>query len=462
MNGTIANQRSGGPRPARAEPTFDQYTLGGAVLAVVTALCFLPYLSFGPISAPSQVQPWAALMAWTYVVVRTIGGGLKVSRVQLALIVFSVWFMVYVYEGQGFEISNYFRKSAAFLLSAGIFLAMQYQSPTRLWRVLKFTMPIWFGFAALRYVDADLYFKLVTAVVPSVVDSVERGSSSLAPEATDFGFNMAFAILFIMIVRRLLKDQGKHPEIWPLYLAIGGAVLSKSGTGFFGMALIFLLNLAISRSRKTTTRVVRYGLFALAAVSAFFVLTSLPDTGVRGLDLASTAARSPGDLINSTASYRIVHNTVGVIGVWDSHFKGFGAGAFEVEGPRIYNRYNLGNVLGLTGWYASNMEETLATSPLAFFPVILLEYGAVGMLYIFVLFRFVARSEIPYRAVAFTLMVVTWAQSFPAAWPPFWVLLGLMMSPHFKSRDEPEPTAERDYFRPPPAESAIDAGRQPA
>ena len=137
--------------------------------------------------------------------------------------------------------------------------------------------------------------------------------------------------------------------------------------------------------------------------------------------------------MNTTVSYRVVHNVVGILGMYDSSFIGYGAGAFLAEGPRIYNDYNLGSVFGLTGWYAANVPATLSQSPVAFFPVILLEYGAIGLIYIVLLFGFAARSRAPLKTASLVMLFTTWAQSFPAAWPLFWLLLGMMLGPNFIS-----------------------------
>jgi hypothetical protein len=127
----------------------------------------------------------------------------------------------------------------------------------------------------------------------------------------------------------------------------------------------------------------------------------------------------------------------------DSGFRGFGAGAFLIEGPRLYSRHALGELFGLTGWYAANVPLTLSISPTAFFPVILLEYGLAGLLYIAALFSGVGRSGIPFKPICLVMMFMTWAQSFPAAYPPFWLIVGLAMNPAFSgvvaSRRQPQP-----------------------
>lgn len=409
-------------------------------LSLVTVLCLLPYLNFGPLSVLSQVQPWAAIAAWLWVLGRTATLGMKVTMLQWALLVFGLWFMLYVYQGQGFDLSVYFRRSAAFLLSAGIFLAMQYIQPRTLWACLKFALPLWFGFAVLRYVAFSAYFAIVTPLVPTVIESDLRGSSSLAPEATDFGFTMVFLLVLCLITRQRLLRQGLRAEWWPLALAIACAALSKSGIGFFGLTLV-LVTVLWSRRSGTLGGSARYITFSVIASALLFLLRSLPLTGIRGLDLLSGAVREPLSLLNGTASYRLVHNAVGLLGLIDSHFRGYGAGAFLIEAPKVYVSHHLGTVFHLTGYYAINVPLTLSQSPVAFFAVLLLEYGAVGLAYIAMVFGFAARSRIPYKTTAVVMLAVAWAQSFPAAWPPFWLLLGLMMNPAFRE-DAPDYKAE--------------------
>lgn len=421
-------------RTYRKPPVAKRSEVPGLGLVLVAS--FLPYLTIGPLAVPSQVQPWASLIAWVWVIARLASRGVAISGTQWLLIIFALWFMLYIYEGEGVDLTTYFRRSGAFLLSAGIFLAVQYATPTLLWRVLKLTLPIWFAFAVLRYVAAPIYFAVVTPLVPTVVVSSERGASSLAPEATDFGYTMVFMVAFCMICRYLLRQQGESPERWPLWLAVGSAVLSLSGTGIFGLALVLMIFLA-TREAARLGRAGQSIVSVVAVVAGFVVLSSLQTTGVRGLDLLSGVVQSPGDLVNSTASYRLVHNAVGVLGLVDSGFKGYGAGAFLIEGPQVYLRHDLGGFFGLSGYYAVNVPATLTQSPVSFMAVILLEYGLVGIIYLLVLFGYVARSRIPFKAIVTVLMLIAWAQSFPAAWPPFWVMLGLTMSPNFRKSTSP-------------------------
>jgi hypothetical protein len=393
----------------------------------------LPYLNFGPLSAPSQVQPWAALAAWLWVAVKAVTTGLRVTGMQWLLLAFSVWFMLDVYGGEGFDLQTYFRRSAALLLSAGIFLACQYLTPAALWRALKLTLPIWLAFAALRYVSEDAYFSIVTPLVPTVVRSAARGSSSLAPEATDFGFTMAFMVVLCMIARYRLREEGVRPERWPLLAAVAATLLSQSGSGYLTLALIGAIHLLTSPS-------VRYGvvgrllLSAVVVVPAVMVLDSLSSSGIRGIDLVSTAIRAPGDLMDTTASYRVAHSVVGFFGMLDSNLAGYGAGAFVNEATEVYHRHSVGNLLGLQGYYAYEVPAGLSNSPVSQFAVFMLDFGLIGVIYLVALGIFALRSRIPWKGIAVAVLFVAWFNSFPAGWPPFWLMIGIMMSPHFVSR----------------------------
>lgn len=402
-------------------------------LVIVTAACFLPYINLGPLSVPSQVQPWAALVAWLWVGMRAMTTGMRISALQWTLLVFALWFMIYVYAGEGFDLEIYFRRSASFLLSAGIFLAAQYLTPATLWRALKLTLPLWLLFALLRYASPDIYFTLVTPLVPTVVDSTARGTSSLAPEATDFGFTMAFLAVLCMITRRRLQDEGARAEKWPLVIAIASALLSQSGTGYIGLALISVFYLATRPSGRYGP-LGRYLSAALVGIPAIVALDLLTSSGIRGVNLLSTAIRSPGDLMDTTVSYRVAHNIVGFLGLLDSNLRGYGAGSFVNEAPTVYARHALGSVLNLNSYYATAVPATLSQSPVSQFAVIILEFGIVGLIYLLILFLFAVRSRVPYKAIAVAILIATWLNSFPAGWPPFWVLIGVMMSPHFRAK----------------------------
>lgn len=406
--------------------------IGFGLLAAATFLCCMPYLVFGPIAAPSQVQPWAALLCWLFIVQRVLTQQLQISNLHIILGAFAVWFLLYVYQPGQVGIEYYLRKSASFLISWSIVVAMQYLTPDLLWRILKITLPLWALFGVLGYVSAPLYHLITSPLVPTVIGVAGgRGTSSLAPEATDFGFTMVFMLLIGLVTRRCLQRQGVQTKVWPIWLAIANIALSTSGSGFFAAIAIGGLYY-LTRPGQSAGRVARYFLIGLALAALIVIVGAMPETGVRGIDLLLLTLQTPQELINTTLSYRIVHNVVGVLGMLDSRLLGYGAGAFVNVGPHIYVAYDLGRFLGLTGWYGVNAPLSLASSPLAFFPVVLLEYGLAGLVYIFVLFRGVGLSRIPYRPLCLTMMFLTWLQSFPAAYPPFWLIVGLAVNPSFQ------------------------------
>lgn len=406
-------------------------------LVVVVVACLLPYVTLGPLSTPSQIQPYAALLAWLWVGYRSLTTGVRISATQCFLLLFAVFFMINVYGEEGFDLTSYLRRSGAYLLSAGIFLACQYLTPSTLWRALKLAIPIWFAFGALRYIDQGTFYAVVTRLVPTVVVTSERGTSSLSPEATDFGFTMVFVVVLCMITRRRLSQLGIPTEKWPLLGAIACVLMSLSGTGYLGLAVVGAVY-------ALTGPAVKFGqigrtLLALVIVTiSVMVMSLLPSQSIRGLELLRLAIQNPLALMDTTTAYRLVHSAVGVLSIPDSGFLGYGAGSFQSEALGVYYRHDLGNAFRLEGHYAENVPASLTSTPSSQVAIMLLEFGVIGVLYLIFIFGIAARSRIPLKALAITVMFLAWMGSFPASWPPFWILIGIMMSPSFISREREE------------------------
>lgn len=441
------------PLPAGSDEDTEARRVDLLLVAVMVA-CLLPYINIGPFSAPSQVQPWAGLLAWLWAGLRALTSGLRISAVQCMLLLFAAYFMINVYGGEGFDFSIYLRRSSAYLLSAGIFIAAQYLTPAMLWRALKVTIPIWLAFGVLRYINVTIYYSIVTPIVPTVVVSDERGTSSLAPEATDFGFTMVFVVVLCMITRRRLAQQGIQAEKWPLVAAVASVLLSLSGMGYLGLAVVGAVYVLTGPAGKYG-RIGRSLLAVLMAICTVTIMSLLPSQTVRGIELLRLAIQDPIALMDTTTSYRVVHSVVGVFGIVDSGFWGYGAGAFGSEAAGVYYRHRLGNVFGLSGHYATNVPASLSGTPSSQVAIILLEFGVIGVAYLALIFGFAMRSRIPLKAVAIAVLFLAWLGSFPAAWPPFWVVIGIMMSPHFVAQaalDDgrlrlPQPPAERNRGR---------------
>lgn len=409
-------------------------------LVLIAVVCLLPYVGIGPFSAPSQIQPWAGLLAWLWVAYRAMRTGIKITGFQWALLLFATFFMLNVYGGAGFDLAVYLRRSGAYLLSAGIFLACQYLTPATLWVALKLTVPVWLGFGLLRYVDSGTYYAIVTPLVPTVFSSNVRGSSSLAPEATDFGFTMVFIVVLCLITRQRLKQQGRIGEKWPLYGAIASALISLSGTGYIGLAVVGAIHVLSGPAVKFGI-IGRTLLAVLFAAATFATLSILPSQSVRGLELIRVAVQDPYSLMNTTTSYRVVHGAVGVLGIKDSEYIGYGAGSFQTEAPGVYYRHHLGEAFNLANHYEQNVPATLRTNPSSHVAVMLLEFGLFAVLYLGLIFTFASRSKIPLKGIAVAVLALAWLGSFPASWPPFWVVIGIMMSPHFASSTNRDPAS---------------------
>ena len=79
------------------------------------------------------------------------------------------------------------------------------------------------------------------------------------------------------------------------------------------------------------------------------------------------------------------------------------------------------------------MVPTLETNASSTFALLIFEYGVFGIIFIFYIFVSIIRSDLQAKYVVATILFMTWLQSFPAAYPLFWLLLGLHTNTHFST-----------------------------
>lgn len=418
-------------RPVSAKLHEKSSVLTGLVLLAA----LFPYIKLGPIGLPTEVQAWSALLAWATMFILVAQKRLLVNRFHIVLLTFSFVFIIYIPFDGFIEIGQYLRKSISFILSASIAVVARYIYPSQALRVLKISAPVWLCFAILGQFAPGLYHQVVSPFVPGALGAFgDRGVTSLAPEATDFGFTMAYFWALTVLASIASHARGGPSAPYWLYAVIFLNIgLSRSGSGIMSIfALLVVYQFTVERRTGRTQISSKSLLITFAVIVALVtIIMFMPQTGIRGLDLMLILVQSPADLIQTTLSYRIVHNMVGVYGLVDSYLLGYGAGTFTVFGPELYSASNISETLGLQNWYMTNMLSTLRTSPLAIFPVIFFEYGIFGVLFVCFLFASVLNSGQPAKYVVAALLFLTWAQSFPAAYPLFWLLVGLHTNPHF-------------------------------
>lgn len=423
---TIPHPRSAPVRPrVQVTPTLAWLTL---------LLAMFPYITIPGIGVPSEVQPWAAIFAWVSMVILISRGTLKIYHFYIFLFVFAIFFLFYVRSIDSISSEYYLRKSSSFILSVPIVLVIQHLRPLHTVKLIKFASIIWLAFALFGYLLPNAYLELVKPIIPTALGAYgERGVTSLAPEATDFGFTMAcFFALYLVAARSAFAGGYGKQSRWPYFVIALNVLLSLSASGLF--ALVFIISaylISITSYKSAAWKFATYSLSALAAVVAYLTLLMIDETGMRGLDLLITAIQDPRQLVNTTFSYRLAHNLTGIYGFIDSSLIGYGAGSFVELGSTIYYKYRIGELIGVEGWYAANIPLTLDKSPLAFFPVIIFEYGVMGLAYCAIVFSKPLRSNVHLKLVIFVVLILTWGQSFPAAFPMFWILLGLCVNQNF-------------------------------
>lgn len=413
--------------------------------SLVLFFSLFPYITLGPIALPTEVQAWAALTAWGAMMLFAIYNRLRINTFHATILSFSLLFAIYIPLGSDIEIDQYLRKSIAFILSAPIVILAQYLTPSRTLRILKASVLAWLAFAVLGQVAPDIYQSIAQQIVPRALGAFgSRGVTSLAPEATDFGFTMVYFWLLTLLVSIAAQTKGRAgAPMWLYVVIIINILLSRSASGIFALTFLIIIYLFTynAQARKSWVSVSAVLLGGFIVIGLAVLASLVAETGIRGIDLLLLALREPQALIDTTLSYRLAHNLVGIFGLVDSNLLGNGAGSFTIDGVKIYHDYGIQELLNVQGWYRENIPLTLNVSPLAIFPVILFEYGFMGLFFIFYIFHSVLTSTLPAKKLVAALLFLTWAQSFPVAFPLFWLILGLIHNPHFKLLDAGTATA---------------------
>ncbi|MBX3132790.1 MAG: hypothetical protein KF689_05315 [Gemmatimonadaceae bacterium] len=358
----------------------------------------------------------------------------RMRRENLALVIFGIIFLVHVNPAINASLLFYIRKSAAFLLGTGLVFLGQRVRPRSLGKVVLLATTVYAFFAVLQYMSEPTFWSIVSPLVP-VRDTIreDRGAASLAPEATDFGFTAVYLFLFALLVRSSDIRDSKVTRLMPL--AAGTAVacvfLSKSGSGVIALATVALTIFVVytGSARRSLLWILLVGACLVAAATASNFLQNN-----RGVALLMLALSAPELLLHTTFSYRFVHNLIGVLAVMESKGLGFGAGSFLTVGPQLYAEYGLAGKLNLPAYYATAMERTLATNPSSVIAQLLVEYGILGVSVMLMLAHRVAKSTVRLKWACALMLFYTWAQSFPLAYPPFWLLLGLVGNPLFSTQ----------------------------
>lgn len=416
--------------------------------------CFMPYISPG-IPMPTEVQPWAALMAWGAVVFGLVTTMRLRGDVWFAVMVFlSIVMMVYVYPEAEGGILTFLRKTFALLLSLGIIVYAAEVTPQAVARALRFAVPAWLAFALLQYASPQVFLAVVSPFVANR-DLVigERGAASLAPEATDFGFTSVYLLVIILLVRKVLASTeggGKGFGRVLIPMAILNILLSKSASGVFASVLVLgVMNLGLLTRWR---RLIPAGMAVVAVGAVAMLFPEGAFDGIRGFRVLSDFIAEPASILQTSFAHRAVHNIVGVIALVESGGTGHGAGSFTSVGPRIYVTEGLGHVLQLNDYHVDAVFRSLQTAALGVFPQLLTEYGVVGILLIVMVFWRVLASRMVLRYAVASLMFLTWLQSFPLAYPMFWLLVGFAGNRFFQAA----PRGERQDEAGP---SAVAAGR---
>jgi hypothetical protein len=383
----------------------------------------MPYVSLF-VRFPSQMQPWAALSAIVGSFIFFLMKKTRLPKNVKFIVALSLVLTLYITSDSVIDL-DYVKKNLGLIFSISVLIFYYYYGFRYEYsKVLYISLYIYLFFALLQYVSSSLFVSL-SSIFLEVTDIYidERGAASLMPEATDFGFTLNFFILISYIFYKvgvLSLLRLKYITILCLIMIF----LSKSASGVMTFILIacsiYTVSAKVKKEFVIATCLISFFLFS----AMYFYFDALIE--IRGFAILVDLIREPSSIMLTSFAHRFIHNVVGIIGFFDSNFLGFGAGTWSSKSVDVFELYRLDVIFDLNSYYSHAVVDSLSEAPLSNIGFMLFEYGVFGFIFCYLVFFNITKVNKEIYIPSLVLMLLTWLQSFPIAYPPFWMVVGLL------------------------------------
>lgn len=394
------------------------------LFVVVTFCTLMPFVSV-VISFPSQMQPWAALFSMIGGFVFFLMKKNKLSFEIKSLIIFSLMLSMYITKYSVIDI-EYFKKNIGLVFSISILIFYYYYGyRSEFSRVILPVLYLYLFFAVLQYLSTPIYTGLSGLFLDvSDIHIGERGAASLMPEATDFGFTLNYFILITYLFYKQGVASGgllKHVII----LCVLMIFLSKSASGVITLVLLLFAIYCVNARIKLGHILASSAAIGLVMILMFVFSNELMN--IRGFVIIVDLLNDYETIMLTSFAHRFIHNAVGFLAFIDSNLLGFGAGTWSFMAEEVFQIHRLDIVFSLNPYYSIAVADSLNQAPLSNIGFMLLEYGVFGLIFVYLIFYKLTKIETKLYIPALCIMLLTWLQSFPLAFPPFWMVIGLLM-----------------------------------
>jgi hypothetical protein len=384
-------------------------------------LCVLPYVYIF-FQFPGQVQPLAHFLSFLLLAL-TFRFKVNLSITEILIIAFSLFFIFYLYEYSVNHFTGSLRKSIGFLIGLPIYFVAKKISVNTLKRALIFAPVLYLFVAIIQMINLDFYLALGQLFFETRQSEIGlRGVASIAPEATDFGFICSY-LLFLCYLIFAVSGPSKS-LIFSVSILVACLFLSGSASGIISLLLWSFPIIFFGRKF--------FGRSLLLVLLLIILFNFLAD--IRGVGILYLALSNPESLLDTSFAHRATHNFVAFVGLFESEGFGYGSGAYTYVAPLLYDKFGLSYILGLNGHYTNAVYDTLNNHALSVFSQLTLEYGLFGLVYMLLIFYLAFKSSSAFKTPIVILMFLTWAQSFPSAFPLFWLILGISCNDNFKKK----------------------------
>jgi hypothetical protein len=352
-----------------------------------------------PVPAPSDVQYPIFVMSFILVFFLLLKG-VRVDRLDVFFFVVAVVSVFYINPFGEFDLSM--KKAILMPVSFIVFFIARRCNVSFSYRVYVLSVTVSFIAALIHLLYPELFvasFGHLVRVIKVVDLSGARGVSGLSPEPSFLGAMGVFYILLGMFFYEKKRDY--IVIVYCCVLSILMIILSRSGTGYLYLVIIiFSLAVDLLKGWKLV------GVFALATMILFFLLNISYREPNRGFEILMIIYNEgPAALLNDASVYfRIKHLILAFNSFWDYPF---GNG--------------LGSYLYVAEEYGVDVEQSLSALAKG-----LVELGIWFALFLAVVFLLPStyKFSFSFKVLAGIFLIA----SFSFAFPPTWLLLGIVFS----------------------------------
>ena len=382
------------------------------LLPIYFFFALIPFIS--PFPLGTDTQPVALLLAMTIFAIDFLNREVKLSKFEIYFLVFALFSLVFIGLVGDFSLRSRIGLLAAFLLFYVSSNNLNYLNFRVIFLVsiVNFLGVLWHGLDPKSFVMVAEPIVRTVKISDFAVAS-GRGASGFAPENS---FAACLSLTYIMVLF-FINRFNKISRInfnFLITINIITIILTRSGTGFVFLALIFALGFFLETTKKQKIMII------LLSISVFFLIINTYLANTRGGELLLLILQNPAYIfIDGSLQERWIGMHIGILNLMDYPF-GLGGDAYSHVARNIIAENNLQSIYPAVRWSEGAVFNSTNTAMGKY----LVEHGILFIIWIVaIVVRSVSLNPLSARPTLLGFLFLL--ASFSVAFPPTYILFSI-------------------------------------